>query len=156
MKLNAKDSLIISILIPMAAGSISSLISQSDMTAYLMLKKPALSPPGILFPVVWTILYILMGISSWLVYRSDHPLRNSALTWYAVQLTLNFFWSILFFNFSWYLAAFIWLVLLIAAILVMICLFRRISPAAALLQIPYLLWCLFAAYLNLSIFLLNR
>lgn len=156
MKLNAKDSLIISILIPMAVGSISSLISQNDMSTYLMLKKPALSPPGYLFPIVWTLLYILMGISSWLVYRTDHPLRKKALTWYAVQLTLNFFWSIIFFNFSCYLAAFIWLLLLIAAILIMIYFFYQISPAAALLQIPYLLWCLFAAYLNLAVYLLNR
>ena len=149
------SALLISIMIPLAVGSISALISGNTM-AYQTLIRPPLSPPAFLFPVVWTILYLLMGISSYMIYVSGDPNTGKALKYYALQLLFNFGWSILFFGLSQYLLSFIWLIALILLIAVTIYQFYRISPLAACLQIPYLLWCLFAAYLNLSIYLLNR
>lgn len=150
------DKLWISILIPLAVGQISALLTRSPSTAYEMLNKSSVSPPGAIFPIVWTILYILMGISCYLIITSGSEDTKNALFWYALQLTLNFFWSLIFFNLQLYLFAFVWLLLLIAVIIVMIMKFYKIDPLAAYLQIPYLLWCIFAAYLNLSIYLLNK
>ena len=96
MKIRNKSALIISILIPLAIGSISALLS-GNMSSYSMLVKPALSPPGFVFPIVWTILYILMGISSYIVYSSNSPNKSKALLLYSVQLFFNFCWSIIFF-----------------------------------------------------------
>lgn len=156
MKLKPIGTLILAILIPLAVGMISALFTTPGMAAYSQLIKPPLTPPSAVFPVVWTILYVLMGISSYLIYRSGSEDSKSALGWYAVQLLLNFLWSILFFGMSQYLPAFFLLLLLISVLIRMISSFYQISPLAAYLQIPYLLWCLFAAYLNLSIYLLNR
>ena len=154
MKTVNKSNLIISILIPLAVGSLSSLLS-GNMTKYASLNQPFISPPGLLFPIVWTVLYILMGISSYLIYASDHPDRKNALKTYGLQLAFNFFWSILFFGASQYFLAFIWLAVMIILIAVMIYQFYRINPLAAYLQIPYLLWCLFAAVLNFMVYQLN-
>lgn len=152
MKIN-KSNLIISILIPLAVGALSSLFSGN--MSYTAFNKPSFAPPPSLFPVVWTILYILMGISSYIIYSSNDSGKRAALTTYALQLVFNFFWSILFFGFSQYLFAFIWLIALIILIVIMIYQFYKISPLAAYLQIPYLLWCLFAAYLNYAIYTFN-
>lgn len=154
MKNKSLSTLIISILIPIAAGSISALLS-GNMGMYSALNKPPLSPPGFLFPIVWMILYILMGISSYLIYTSQNPDSPKALKTYALQLGINFFWSIIFFGFSRFFLSFLWLLLLIAVIIMMIRQFMKISRAAAYLQIPYLLWCFFAAYLNLMIYRMN-
>lgn len=154
MKIKNKSALIISVLIPLAAGSLSSLLS-GNMSGYSSFNKPALSPPSFIFPIVWTILYILMGISSFIIYESNAPDKDKALRLYSLQLFFNFFWSLLFFRWKLYLAAFLWLVVMIIIILKMIMEFRQISRAAAFLQIPYLIWCLFAAYLNLMIYLMN-
>lgn len=154
MKLRSKSALIISILIPLAVGSLSALFS-GNMSSYSMFEKPAFSPPGFIFPIVWTVLYILMGISSYLVYTSNSPYKPNAVLLYGIQLFFNFFWSIIFFGLDLYLFAFIWLIALIFIIISMIKQFYIVSPAAAYLQIPYLIWCIFAAYLNFSIFLLN-
>ncbi len=153
MKIKNKSSLIISILIPILIGTLSSLFS-GNMSAS-MFNKPSFSPPSFLFPIVWTILYILMGISSYIIYSSDSPNKGKALTIYAIQLFFNFFWSIIFFGSSQYLFAFVWLIALIIIIIMMIYQFYAIDPLAAYLQIPYLLWCLFAAYLNFMIYRLN-
>lgn len=154
MNIKNKSSLILSILIPLAVGSLSALLSNNAMS-YATLNKPAASPPGFIFPIVWTILYILMGISYYIVRESGSPDSAKALTTYVLQLFLNFGWSIIFFGFSQYLFAFIWLIALIITILIMIYQFYLISPLAAYLQIPYLLWCLFASYLNLAIYFMN-
>lgn len=154
MKSQDRSSLIISILIPLTVGALSALIS-GNMSAYATLNKPALSPPSFIFSIVWTILYILMGISAYLIYSSNSANKGNALKIYALQLFFNFGWSIIFFGFSQYLLAFLWLVVLIILICIMIKQFYAINPIAAYLQIPYLLWCLFAAYLNLSIYLNN-
>ena len=154
MKIRDKSALIISILIPLAVGTMSALFS-GNMSSYSILTQPAFSPPGFIFPVVWTILYILMGASSYIVYSSNSPNKPKALLIYGIQLFFNFCWSIIFFGLDLYLFAFIWLIALIFIIIIMIRQFYIVSPLAAYLQIPYLIWCIFAAYLNFSIFILN-
>lgn len=146
--------MIISILIPVAVGSISALISRIP-GRYAGMQQPPFSPPAIVFPIVWTALYILMGISAYMISRSEDARKSRALSVYALQLFFNFFWSILFFRFSWYLPAFFWLAAMIILILIMIFRFFQIKPLAAYLQIPYLFWCLFAAYLNFGVYWLN-
>ena len=155
MKSEKKSTLIISILIPLAIGAFSALLSGNIPSDYAAFVKPSFAPPSIVFPIVWTILYILMGISAYLIYTSESPAKTNALKVYTIQLTLNFFWSILFFDFSAYLAAFLWLLVMIAFIIIMIYLFYHISPLAAYLQLQYLLWCVFAAVLNFTVYLLN-
>ncbi len=150
-------NLLISTAIPLIVGIAAGLLTRGSMEAFSQLNKPPLSPPGILFPIVWTILYTLMGIASYLVYTSDSPEseKNTALVIYFVQLAVNFFWSIFFFNLEWYTFSFFWLVLLWILIIYTIRLFHPISKAAAYLLIPYLLWVTFAGYLNLGIAALN-
>ena len=154
MKIKNKSALIISILIPVAVGTLSAFFSR-NMSLYSTINKPPISPPGFIFPIVWIILYILMGISSYLVYESNNPNKRNALKTYATQLFFNFWWSIIFFRFSLYLFAFLWLLALILLISVMIYQFYQIKKLSSYLQIPYLLWCLFAAYLNFMIYSLN-
>lgn len=148
--------LIIAVLIPLAVGGISSLISQEGFKSYSETTvKPPLSPPDWLFPVVWTLLYILMGISSYLVYEKDRTEARQPLAVYVIQLAMNFMWPVFFFSLGAYLFSFIWLIILWAFSLAMIIMFYRVNKTAGLLQIPYLLWLTFAAYLNLSAYILN-
>ena len=154
MKIRNKSALIISILIQLTVGTMSALFS-GNMSSYSILNKPAFSPPGFIFPVVWTILYILMGASSYIVYFSNSSNKSKALLLYCIQLFFNFCWSIIFFGLDLFLFAFIWLIALIFIIIIMIRQFLIVNPLSAYLQIPYLIWCIFAAYLNFSIFLLN-
>lgn len=150
---------IISIIIALAVGGLSAFLTRSSMEVYTNIKQPPLAPPSVVFPIVWTILFILMGVSGAMVYvkgRESGVPVGEALKIYALQLILNFFWTIIFFNMQSYLFAFIWLVLLWIAIILMIVSFRKVSPAAAWLQVPYLLWVTFAGYLNLMIYILNR
>ena len=154
MKIRNKSALIISILIPLTVGTMSALFS-GNMSSYSILNKPAFSPPGFIFPVVWTILYILMGASSYIVYFSNSSNKSKALLLYCIQLFFNFCWSIIFFGLDLFLFAFIWLIALIFIIIIMIREFYAVTPLAAYLQIPYLIWCIFAAYLNLFLFIMN-
>ena len=150
---------IISVIIALAVGGLSALLTSGNMDIYSEIIRPPLSPPSVLFPIVWTILYVLMGISAAMIWneRENKMVEsNRALIVYAVNLVLNFFWSIIFFNMQAYLLAFIWLVLLWVVILIMTVSFYRIKPIAGILQIPYLLWVTFAGYLNLAIYILNR
>ena len=147
--------LLISILLPLAVGGISAIVTGSAMQDFMLMNKPALSPPGWLFPVVWTILYILMGIASYIVWQSKDRSKDLALKIYSLQLIFNFFWSYIFFNMQNYLFAFVWLIILWLFIIVTTVLFYRINKTAGYLLIPYLLWVTFAAYLNLAIYLLN-
>lgn len=143
-----------SILIPVVVGLIIGAITSSSMK-YNTLIKPFLAPPSILFPIVWTILYVLMGVSYGML--ESKSLVNSEIKFiYYLQLLVNAMWSIIFFIFEWRLFAFIWLLILILLIVIMIIKFYNKDKVAGLLQIPYLLWSLFASYLNLSIYLLNR
>ena len=155
MKIQWK-TLIICIAIPLAVGGLSALLTQNSMMAFGELTQPKLSPPAWLFPVVWSILYVLMGVASYLIVTSDKPARSrTALTVYGLQLFFNFFWSIIFFRLEAYLFAFVWLVILWVLILLTAVLFYRIRKSAGYLMIPYLLWVTFAGYLNLGIYLLN-
>lgn len=151
-----KDVLAICILIPILVGGLSSLFTSGSMDLYSTIQAPSFAPPGFLFPIVWTILYILMGVSCYLVYTSTSEKVSSALVIYGIQLGLNFAWSIIFFNYRAFLLAFLWLVVLWITILIMILRFYEINKAAAWLQVPYLLWVTFAGVLNFSIYLLNR
>lgn len=148
-------TLILCILIPLLTGILSALISNESMQVFSRINKPPLSPPGFLFPIVWTILYILMGIASYIVVISNDHRTDSALRVYGLQLFFNFFWSIFFFNLEWYLFSFLWLIVLWLLILLTIIRFSQINKTAGLLMIPYLLWVSFAGYLNLGIYLLN-
>lgn len=149
-------SLLINIAIPVTVGIVSSLITGGGFDTYSQIIQPPLSPPPIVFPIVWSLLYILMGISSYLiVQQTDEIKSNRSLIVYAVQLVINFFWPVFFFGFKAYLFAFIWIILLIAAIITMTVLFYRQNRIAAYMQIPYILWTIFAAYLNLGVFILN-
>ncbi len=150
-------ALIGAILIPLAVGGFSAILTGGNMKIFGELAKPPLAPPGWLFPVVWTILYTLMGISSYLIYVSAAPKeqKNTALLSYGIQLAVNFFWSIIFFNMEAYLLAFLWLVLLWALIVLTVKHFAKISKPAARLLVPYLLWVTFAGYLSYGIYLLN-
>lgn len=147
-------TLIFCIALPLAVGVLSALLTQNSMQTFDLINKPKLAPPGWLFPVAWTILYILMGIASYLVVTSKKP-NGAALITYGLQLIFNFFWSIIFFNLGLYLFAFIWLVILWLLIFKTTVKFFQISEPAGYLMIPYLLWVTFAGYLNLSIYLLN-
>ncbi len=149
---------VISIAIALGVDGLSAFLTRNNMDIYERILRPALAPDAIVFPIVWTILYILMGISSariWLQKGSQPELVLDALFAYAIQLVLNFFWSLLFFNMQNFLFSFIWLILLWVAIIVMIIRFYRVEPLAAYLQIPYLVWVTFAGYLNFMIYRLN-
>lgn len=150
-------NLLLCIAIPVLTGSLSGFLTRGSMQVFRQLNKPPLSPPGAVFPIVWTILYILMGIASYLVFSSgagQGDIRN-ALSVYGLQLAVNFFWSLFFFNLGRYFFSFVWLVLLWLLILFTIRLFYPISRPAAYLLVPYLLWVTFAGYLNLGIAILN-
>lgn len=121
------------------------------------IEQPPLSPPSIVFPIVWGILFALMGIGAARIYLAPASGdRSRSLLLFLVQLAVNFFWSIIFFNLQAFGFAFVWLILLWVLILLMILSFRKVDKLAAWLQIPYLLWVTFAAYLNLGVWLLNR
>ncbi len=156
MKSNVK-TFIISLAIPLATGLLSSFISRNSMDVFQQLNKPPLSPPGILFPIVWTILYLLMGFASYLVITSENSTKQirQALIPYSLQLIVNFWWSIFFFNFGWYFFSFLWLLLLWVLIFFTTQEFYEIKPISGYLLIPYFLWVTFAGYLNFGIFLLN-
>ena len=149
---------LISIFVALAVGGLSAIITSGNMDLYRDIVKPPLSPPSVAFPIVWGILYVLMGISAAMIYTSTNAGKEdiaSALKTYAVQLGINFFWSILFFNFRAFLLSYLWLVLLLVFICIMTIKFRKIRKSAAYLQVPYLLWVFFAGYLNLMIWILN-
>ena len=146
----------ISIALALGVGVLSALFTSMGMDRYAMVEKPALTPPDIVFPIVWTILFTLMGISAARVWiASDMKEKNGGLLLYLLQLSANFVWSILFFNFQAYGFAFFWILLLWVLIILMIISFGKTDKIAAYLQIPYILWVTFAAYLNYGVYLLN-
>ncbi len=141
----------------LAVGALSGFLSRSGMEKFEQtVTQPPLSSPMLLFPIVWTILYTLMGISAARIYLGGAELgKNRCLNLYVVQLVVNFFWSLIFFNAAAYGFALLWLILLIGLVVAMTLCFWRTDKLAALLQIPYILWLLFAAYLNFAIWRLN-
>lgn len=149
--------LAVSLGISLGVEALSGLLTSGSMDIYEKIYKPPLAPPGWIFPVVWTVLFILMGISAYLVYvkaKQNSGLcqqARSAFFWYAAQLVINMGWSLIFFVLHAYLLAFAWLLLLWYLVFVTACKFYKISPLAGKLMIPYLVWLTFAAYLNLAI-----
>lgn len=149
---------LVSIIIPLAVGALSAFLTKDNMNIYEEINTPPLSPPSFLFPVVWTVLYVLMGVSSaliWLRREENREKAENALLIYFASLVFNFIWSLIFFNFRMYLFSFIWLIALLVLIILTIIKYRKLSPVAAYLQIPYLLWVSFAGYLNFGIYILN-
>ena len=148
---------IIAVLIVEAVGAISSWLTKAGVDRYIeTVVKPPITPPSFIFPIVWGILFALMGIGVariWLKPQSDD--RTKSLIIFAAQLAVNVIWTLVFFNLQTFGIAFIIILLLLALILLMILSFSKLDKLAAKLQIPYFLWVLFAAYLNISIFLLN-
>ncbi len=145
------------VLIAEAVGLVAGLLTQNGSEIYqASVIQPPLSPPGWVFPVVWGILYALMGIGASLVSQTPaSPERTRGLNLMVVQLIVNFFWPLYFFNLQAFGFSFVWLLLLWGLVLWMILTFRKTSPLAALLQIPYLIWLTFAAYLNAGVWYLN-
>lgn len=156
MKIKWK-TLLICLAIPLIGGGISAFISKDSIKTFSTLTKPPLSPPEWLFPIAWTVLYVLMGIASYLIITSNNEEKiiNKSLKTYGVQLFFNFFWTFWFFNLNLYFFSFIWLVILWILILITIILFVYINQSTFYLMIPYLLWVSFAGYLNLGIAILN-
>ena len=155
MKTNWKR-LIINLVIPLAVGGLSALIA-GGMNTYKTLNRPPLSPPGWIFPIVWTILYLLMGYGAYRVQISgkDEKHIRAAMIFYGLQLFVNALWSPVFFGLQWRLTAFVILVILWVLIYITMRLFSEIDELAGDLLLPYILWVTFAGYLNLGIFLLN-
>lgn len=153
-----RKALIISLLIPLAVGGLAAWLTMDSMAQFAALAQPPLSPPGWVFPVVWTILYLLMGWASFLIWKSGAPqaAKKRALGPYGVQLAANFVWPLLFFRAGLYGFALIWLVILLVLVAETMLAFGRIDRRAAWLLAPYFLWLLFAAYLNAGVWLLNR
>lgn len=151
--------IIIAILIPLVIGGLSAFFTKDAMSNFKNLNQPFLSPPAWLFPVAWTILYILMGISSYIVYKNKNVFlykeRDNYLILYIVQLIFNFCWSIIFFNIKAYYFAFFWLICLWILILLLIINAKKINKIAYYLLIPYIIWVTFAGYLNIMIAILN-
>lgn len=146
------------ILLSLAVGGLSAWLTREGTEIFnATASQPPLSPPSVVFPIVWSILYVLMGIGA---ARVSMTILSQARSWglnlFITQLTVNFFWSLIFFNLQAFGFAFLWLLLLWILVLWMILTFRKSDPLAAKLQIPYLLWLTFAAYLNLGIWYLNK
>lgn len=143
-----------SILVPLLIGGLVGIVT-SKFIDYNSLIQPSWAPPSFLFPIVWTILYTLMGIS-YGILKSNSLLDSKASTLYYVQLFINALWSIFFFVFKWRLFSFVWILLLIIFVYLMIKNFYSKNKVAGLIQLPYLLWIIFASFLNLAVYLLNK
>ena len=151
------QKMLLCILIPLAVGALAGRLSREGMSLYQTMAKPLLSPPGWVFPVMWSLLYVLMGAASCLVYCSEasRPRKKRALILYGIQLAVNFVWPLLFFRFGLLWLSFVWLLLLIGLVWTCMTLFGCILSRAGKLMLPYLLWLFYAAYLNLGAALLN-
>ena len=155
---------VLAIALALGVGGLSAFLTMESMNIYEEIVSPPPRVPALVFPIVWTVLFTLMGISSALVYNTEkstlspslEEARRQGLSIYLLSLAVNFTWSIIFFNFRAYLAAFLWLLFLLYLILRTIALYKRVNPLAAYLQIPYAVWVSFAGYLTLGIWLLNR
>jgi len=146
---------VISIAAALAVGGLSALLTGDSMEKYKALRQPPLAPPGWVFPVVWTVLFVLMGVGAAMVCLSGSSSKKKPIAIYGLQLAVNFFWTILFFLLEARLFAFFWLLLLLSLAVWMAVSFGRVNKTAGVLQIPYILWLLFAGYLNLAVYLLN-
>lgn len=143
--------LLLSLALSLGTGVIGGLLTFGSMGKYEEMYRPPLSPPGWVFPVVWTVLYLLMGIAAYLIYLADTEEKYGALRIYLVQLPVNMIWPFLFFNFEAYFLAFTWLILLWYLVKITTKQFYQIDKLSGRLLLPYLLWVTFAGYLNLAI-----
>lgn len=147
--------------LPLIVGGISALLTGNAMDSYQVMIQPPLAPPAWLFPIAWTILYILMGVGSYFLLLAPADTTEKkrakciAMIVYFIQLCFNFVWSLIFFNAAQYTLAFVWLMILWVMIIVMIWKTSKVCWKSTLMFLPYLLWCTFAAYLNLMIAILN-
>lgn len=143
--------------ISLGAAGLSAWITQGAFEKYKTLARPPLAPPGVVFPFVWAVMYLLMGASAYLVRTADayDPSRRNAFWLYYAQLLVNFLWPVFFFRLEWRLFALFWLLALVVLLTMTLYAFRRVRPAAGWLLMPYMLWSYFALYLNLAIVLLN-
>lgn len=150
---------LISILLALSVGGLSALLTMGNMDIYTKIVVPPIAPPSILFPIVWTVLYILMGISAAIIFTINHQEDfnkiKCGIKAYGISLFFNFLWSIIFFNFKWFGFAFFWLLGLLFFIIKTIVCYYKVNKLAAYFQIPYALWVTFAGYLNFSIWMLN-
>lgn len=147
--------MIISIGAALGVGGLSALLTKQSMPIYSALNLPPLAPPSWVFPIVWTVLFVMMGTAAALIWRSNGEIFDTSLILYAVQLGVNFFWTIIFFNLQAFFFAFIWLLLLTVLIIVVAVLFYRQYKAAGWLFLPYFAWVCFAGYLNFGVWVLN-
>lgn len=147
--------IILNIAISLGIGGLSAFFTMNSMDIYQNINRPKLAPPGYIFPIVWTILYVLMGISSYLIHRSNHKNKETALIIYYFQLLINFSWPIFFFNYQNFLFALAILFILNILVIILIKVTYSINHLASYLLIPYLIWILFALYLNFWIFIHN-
>ncbi len=141
------------IALSLGVGALSAFLTRNSMNVFDTVAKPPLAPPAWAFPIVWSVLYILMGIGAARVYLREP--QSDALTVFGINLAVNFFWSIIFFNMRAFGFAFLWLLLLLAVVIIMTVMFFRVDKAAGYLQLPYIIWLILAGYLNLFIFLTN-
>lgn len=150
--------LIVNILIPLLGGFIVSYINRNSMDTYKSLKKFFLTPPDIVFVIVWTILYILMGIAAYRIYIKNKSYKddNGAYFFYLVQLILNFMWSFIFFTFRLYGISFLWIILLFIFVIITFIKFIKVDKIAGFLLIPYILWIIYAGVLNYFIWFFNE
>lgn len=144
-------ALALNLAIPLGVGFLSFLLTPAIRDRYAQLYRPPFAPPGWVFPVVWTVLFILMGLASFLITVSGDPRRTEALKYYGLQLFFNLLWPVLFFRLGLFLPAFFWLLILWFLVFIVVKKYWEIDELAGKLTFPYLLWLTFAAYLNLSI-----
>ena len=147
---------VICIAAPLVGGMISARFAGDQMKSFGELNQPAFSPPAWLFPVAWTILYILMGIALLLILRSNHEYKVGAVAMFISQLIMNYIWSPVFFVRKEYMAAFVILILMLTTTVILTILAWKINRAAAMLLLPYIAWMCFAAYLNAGVGMLNQ
>lgn len=149
-----------SIAVPLLTGLFAAVLTRNGMNDFAKLDQPPLSPPAWLFPIVWTILYVLMGMAYYLVQQAEEKdpsqqrEKDNATVLYGLQLMINFFWPILFFGLNWYFVSFLWIIFLWIILLWTIFQFRKISKKAAYLLLPYFIWVTFAAYLNFGVWII--
>ena len=154
MRIDWKKLIIITV-ITFIVGTFFSFFTMNSMDTFKDLSKP-INVPGVLFPIVWSILYLLMSISCYLIVQSNDKDKKEGIILYAIQLVINSLWTLIFFGFGAYLLSFIWIIILLIVVIIMLAKFYNINKIAMYISIPYVLWLLFAAYLNLGIYLLNK
>lgn len=154
MRIDWKKLIIITV-ITFIVGTFFSFFTMNSMDTFKDLSKP-INVPGVLFPIVWSILYLLMSISCYLIVQSNDKDKKEGIILYAIQLVINSLWTLIFFGLGAYLLSFIWIIILLIVVIIMLAKFYNINKIAMYINIPYVLWLLFAAYLNLGIYLLNK